>query len=325
MLRPGRAFHGREPFALPCRAPLHLLCGGACRLRPASRWRCSCCFSSPGPRAAEPPAQGRRGRPARARPRRVSCTRCGSKVAALPAGDRAPGSEGSLSVTGVAPAQPLPGAASGFPPAAPAGVDVRARRRDEGHSRPRPPVRASRRPSVLVEQSPDQGHQVHPSPVTVSGGRNSPQGRGEPPQRPPAGPAARPRRRPRGRPLGARPVPAAPPRSTMAVRGGRRSTLGACSRYSRRSLPWRGARDREHQPRFEPEQSPPPPQRPGARPQPAGMAPPRGPSRDGSSVLLRVPTPPAWPARQQARRRGLPRKDPSGTSLRTRPRRPPPS
>lgn len=162
------------------------------------------------------------------------------QVAALPAEIsviRAPGARVPVA-TGVAPASAGLGAASGFPPAAPAGVGAPAL---AAATRLIPdPVRPFGEPQPatvgLVEQSPDQATEVHPSPVTVSGGNgNSPRPvpaaatMQRPPQARPGGPSrpgGGPPRGAQGRPVGGQARPGGPPRSTMAVRGGRRSNAG---------------------------------------------------------------------------------------------------
>jgi LytR cell envelope-related transcriptional attenuator len=161
------------------------------------------------------------------------------QVAALPAEIsvvRAPGARVPVA-PGVAPASAGLGAASAFPPAAPAGVGAPAL---AAATRLIPdPVRPFGEPEPatvgLVERPADQATEVHPSPVTVSGGNgNSPRpvpaaaAMQRPPQARPGGPSrpgGGPPRGAQGRP-GGQARPGGPPRSTMAIRGGRRSTAG---------------------------------------------------------------------------------------------------
>ena len=138
---------------------------------------------------------------------------------------------------GVAPAPAGVGADSAFPPAAPAGVGAPALAAatrlipDPVHpfGEPQPA------PVGLVDQPPDQATEIDASPVTVSGGNGSShrpvpaaamqrplQARSGGPSRPGGGPP----RGAQGRPVGGQARPGGPPRSAMALRGGRRSNAG---------------------------------------------------------------------------------------------------
>jgi len=163
------------------------------------------------------------------------------QVAALPAEIsvvRAPGAGIPAAYGGVR--APASAGASGsmFPPAAPAGVGAPAL---TAATRLIPdPVRpiGEHQPAIvgLVDGPPEQVTEVHPSPVTVSGGNGAShravpaaatmqrplQARAGGPPRPGGGPP----RGAQGRPVGGQGRPGGPPRSTMAVRGGRRSNVG---------------------------------------------------------------------------------------------------
>lgn len=136
---------------------------------------------------------------------------------------------------GVVPAPGGVGAASAFPPAAPAGVGAPAL---AAATRLIPdPVRpfGESQPAIvgLVDQSTDQATEVHASPVTVSGGNGSSHrpvpaaAMQRPAQTRSAGPSRSgggPSRGAPGRPAGGQGRAGGPPRSTMAVKpGGRRS------------------------------------------------------------------------------------------------------
>ena len=128
--------------------------------------------------------------------------------------------------------------ASTLPPAAPAGMGAPAL---AAATRLIPdPVRplSERQPATvgLVDQPADQVTEVHPSPVTVSGGNgtsHSPIPAAATMQRPaqarpggPTRPTGGPPRGAQGRPVGGQGRLGGPPRSTMAVRPGRRSRTG---------------------------------------------------------------------------------------------------
>jgi hypothetical protein len=162
------------------------------------------------------------------------------QVASLPAEIsvvRAPGSRFPVA-PGVAPAPAGVAAGSAFPPAAPAGVGAPAL---AAATRLIPdPVRPFGEPQPtpvgLVDQPTDDATEVHPSPMTVSGGNGashrpvSAATMQRPMQTRPAGPsrpAGVPPRGAQGRPGGGQGRPGGPPRSTMAIRpGGRRSRAG---------------------------------------------------------------------------------------------------
>ena len=128
---------------------------------------------------------------------------------------------------------------STLPPAAPAGVGAPAL---AAATRLIPdPVRplSEHQPATvgLVDEPDDQATEVHPSPVTVSGGNGAshrpvpaPATMQRPAQARPGGPSrpgGGPPRGGQGRPVGGQGRPSGPPRSIMAVRpGGRRSSTG---------------------------------------------------------------------------------------------------
>jgi hypothetical protein len=141
---------------------------------------------------------------------------------------------------GVAPAPAGVGApVSTFPPAAPAGVGAPAL---AAATRlipdPDGPFGEPQRATVgLVDQPLDQATELHPSPMTVSGGNGTshrPVPAAATMQRPaqarpggPSRPGGGPPRGAQGRPVGGQGRPGGPPRSAMAIRpGGRRSTTG---------------------------------------------------------------------------------------------------
>jgi LytR cell envelope-related transcriptional attenuator len=162
------------------------------------------------------------------------------QVAAMPAEIsvvRAAGARVPLA-PGIAPAPAGVGMASAFPPAAPAGLGAPAL---AAATRLIPdPVRpfGEEQPAVvgLIDEPTDQATEVHAPPVTVSGG-NGNSSRAVPAaatmQRPvqarpgaPSRPGGGPPRGAQGRPTGGQARPGGPPRSTMAVRPGRRSNVG---------------------------------------------------------------------------------------------------
>jgi LytR cell envelope-related transcriptional attenuator len=142
-------------------------------------------------------------------------------------------------VPGVAPAPAGVAAGSAFPPAAPAGMGAPALAAatrlipdpDGPFGEPQPATVG------LVDQPLDQATELHPSPMTVSGGNGTshrPVPAAATMQRPaqarpggPARPGGGPPRGAQGRPVGGQGRPGGPPRSAMAIRpGGRRSRTG---------------------------------------------------------------------------------------------------